>query len=104
MKFKIPPQWRIINEFENEFSASGKIISQVTYCVMSDIRADVLMMAIFNINLNIWFENNTGHCLISDRIWLDEFAGLNDKDFLDNFELFQAKAGCIYSQNQAEIY
>jgi hypothetical protein len=26
------------------------------------------------------------------------------KDFVDNLKLFQAKAGCIYSQNQAEIY
>jgi hypothetical protein len=25
-------------------------------------------------------------------------------DFLDNLKLFQAKAGCIYSQSQAMIY
>jgi hypothetical protein len=26
------------------------------------------------------------------------------KDFIDNLNCFQAKAGCIYSQNQAIIY
>jgi hypothetical protein len=43
MKLKILSEWSIINEFRNEFNINGKVVNQVTYCVMSDIRWDILI-------------------------------------------------------------
>ena len=58
MKFKIPPQWYIIKEFEYE---SNKVYKQVNNCVFSDIRADILILTMelnwFKQLYDIWKDN-----------------------------------------------
>jgi len=67
MKFKIPPQWYIIKEFEYE---SNKVYKQVDNCVFSDIRADIL------IYLYQWLE----HCEQRYQLWCNSNTYNNSLD------------------------